>query len=173
MAEALTTSERALMDALGFTAEDLQANRGGQLSAAQRQKLAQRTLFMAGVALVAGIVFLLSYNSLPDAGGAAPSPLVTFGLLPISLAVLAFALFELFGAFMKLQRNSISTARGNAEIEIDASARRLFGKLTVGKFTMFVPKTQLVAFHPGEPYAIYYTSYPKQIVSAEFMAGNP
>lgn len=160
------------MDALGFTADDLQANRSGQLSAAQRQKLAQRSILMAGVALVSGIVFFISYNALPDAGGAAPSPLVTFGLMPVSLAVLAFALFELFGSFVKLQRNSISTARGQAEIEMDDAARRLFGKLTVGKFSMFVPKTQLVAFHQGEPYAIYYTSYPKQIVSAEFIPGG-
>ena len=88
----------------------------------------------------------------------------------MALALLAFGGFELFSAFVKLQRNSVSVTRGRAEIEMDPSRRRLFGKLKVDKFEMHVPKEQLAAFHQGDTYAIYYTSYPKQVLSAEFLA---
>ncbi|HEX2623447.1 MAG TPA: hypothetical protein VHL11_24970 [Phototrophicaceae bacterium] len=167
----VTTAARALMDALQFTEADLQANRAGKLSDTQRQALAQRTVLMGGLALIGVIVFALTYNSLPDAGGQGSS-LVNFALMPIALAVIAFAGIEVFGAFMKLQRGTLTSVRGTAEIEIDVSPRRMFGKLTVGKFTMHIPKTQLVAFHQGDTYAIYFTPYPKQIMSAEFISEN-
>src|SRR5690242_13556777 len=117
----VTTAARALMDALKFTEEDLQANRAGKLSEAQRRVLAQRSLLMAGLALAGGIIFALAFGQLPEIGGQAS--LITFALMPIALAVLAFAGVELFGAFMKLQRNNISAARGNAQIEIDPAPR--------------------------------------------------
>jgi hypothetical protein len=166
----MTTSERALMDALKFTEADLQANRAGKLSEAQRQAFARRSIIFGALALVSAVVFALSYFSLPEREGE-PLSLLAFGLMPVSLALIGFSLFELFGAFMKLQRDSITSQRGNADIEMDQSRRRLFGKLKVGKFEMFVPKEQLVAFHQGATYIVYYTTYPKQILSAEFVDG--
>jgi hypothetical protein len=168
MDQGLTTSERALMDALKFTYEDLLANRGGHLSEAQRQVLARRSVLMLGVTLSALAVFYVSFATFPEIPGAPLNP-VTFALLPISLAVILFGSFELFSAFVKLQRNLVVVAKGAATIEVDPSPRKLFGKLTVGKFEMPIPKEQLAAFHAGDMYAVYYTAYPKQVMSAEFI----
>jgi hypothetical protein len=165
----VTTEARALMDALKFTEEDLQANRAGRLSETQRQALAKRSILFAALAVVSGVLLALAYFSLPAREGE-PVPLLSLGLMPTALALLGFSLFELFNAFVKLQRGSISTMRGRAAIQMDPSKRRLFGKLTVGKFEMIVPKEQLVAFHEGATYIVYYTTYPKQIMSAEFVA---
>ncbi|MBC8098746.1 MAG: hypothetical protein H7Y11_04845 [Armatimonadetes bacterium] len=168
----MTTPERALKDALKFTDDDLAANRQGALSAAQRQTLARRALLMLAITLGALLVFYLSYSALPDASFGNVPPL-SLAIMPVALAVTAFGAFELFGTFIKVQRGSVSVAKGKAEIEVDtASRRRLFGKLKVQKFEMFVPKEQLAAFHAGDTYAIYYTSYPRQVLSAEFIKGG-
>ncbi len=164
-----TTAAQALRDALKFSPEDLEANRAGTLSEAQRQKLAQRCLLMAGMALVGAVVLFLAYSGLPSQRGDSLSPLALIGL-PIGLALIAFALFELLATFLKLQRAAVTVSRGRAEIELDPSPRRLFGKLRLGSFEMIIPKEQLAAFHEGAQYAIYYTPAPRQVLSAEFIS---
>jgi hypothetical protein len=166
----MTTSEQALKDALKFTDDDLKANRGGKLSAAQRAAFARRSIVFGGLLIVSVIVFALAYSALPSRESDPFSP-IALALMPVSLALIGFSLFELFGAFVKLQRDSITSMRGKAVIEMDTSKRRLFGKLKVGKFEMVVPKEQLVAFHEGATYIVYYTAYPKHILSAEFVSG--
>jgi hypothetical protein len=164
-----TTAARALQDALKFSSADLEANRAGQLSDSQRDAFARRCLIMAGLALAGGIGFLVVYSALPSAPGDSLSPLALI-LLPVTLAVAAFALFELIATFLKLQRAAVTVSRGKAEIELDPSPRRLFGKLRLGKFEIIVPKDQLVAFHEGSQYAVYYTPAPRHVLSAEFLS---
>ncbi len=124
---------------------------------------------MAGLALAGAVMLFLAYNGLPSQRGDSLPPLALIGL-PVGLAVTAFAGFELLTTFLKLQRAAVTVTRGRAEIELDPSARRLFGKLRLGKFEMIVPKDQLAAFHQDAQYAIYYTPAPRQVLSAEFLS---
>jgi hypothetical protein len=164
-----TTAARALQDALKFSSADLEANRAGQLSDHQREAFARRCLIMAGLTLLGGIGLFLVYSALPSAAGDSLSPLALI-MLPVTLAVTAFALFELIATFLKLQRAVVTASKGKAEIELDPSARRLFGKLKLGSFEMTIPKDQLVAFHEGAQYAVYYTPAPRHVLSAEFLS---
>jgi hypothetical protein len=161
--------EQQLADAIGFTEADLNSNRDGALSMAQRWKLHDeggKALRLALAALVGGLLFavlLMVFSRSP--GMATMNTFIVLG---------AAGLF-LYGGWRWLGY-SADTKTVPAELEgrvkLDANDGGRSGvtfTIQVEGVTFPVKKNVFLAFKNGDPYRIYYAPRSKKLLSAEWL----
>lgn len=164
----LMTSQDTLMRVFNFTPADLAANREGGFSEGQIAQFKRHAQLFGGMVIMGLIVMAVTFSQLPENRlDPEPSPIVVFGFL-LALALTGFAGVELFVIVNVWRRGVVQRARGQVSLEIDPK-RRTFGKLTIGEFEMYVPKSELAALQNGAIYTLYYVTPRKQIISLELI----
>jgi hypothetical protein len=168
--------DRPLRLAFRFDAGDLQANRGGRLSARQETRLrAGHTgmrLSLAVFALVMlGILGIIAFANLDLSGRAlgGDGELAMGIIVAVVVAVIAFGYRQSRGYMAAARSRQVQVAAGPAEVAADglhvrigATRLRLAGEEQVGAFT------------PGAEYRVYYLAGPVPIVlSAEVAGAGP
>lgn len=169
-------AQKALMKAIGFSEDDLDANRGGYMSKKQRAKMSLNRaawlnnitviiLFTAGLfvyVVVAGIV----------SGWQFGTSLMGFGVLSVIVGVAA-----LYMGIMRsrlnadLHKGDVFSVEGrialhverNKEHDVVAYHARLQGQ------HFKISRAVFGAFTDDEPYAIYYAPNSKTLLSAEWL----
>lgn len=174
--------EDRLMSKLGFTADELTANREGYMTEAQRERL-RRELIPYG-SLVMGlsitvllivsyfvIQWLLGLSDLND-NGAFLIILVIAGVICIPLAMLESGIHQR-RTRLDLHKGIVKSACGPAQLEI---GWRVLGiklrtrnthQLLIGGMRFAVSENVLLAFHDGTSYCVYYAPHRKILLSAE------
>ncbi|MCU0499906.1 MAG: hypothetical protein MUF87_21355 [Anaerolineae bacterium] len=164
----LMTSQDTLMRVFKFTPADLAANRDGGFSDHQIAQFKRRAQLFGGMMIAGLIVMTLTFSQLPESRlDPEPSPIVVFGFL-LALALTGFTGVELFVTVNVWRRGVVQRARGQVSLTIDPK-RRTFGKLNIGEFEMYVPKSELAVLQDGAIYALYYVTPRKQIISLELI----
>ena len=161
---------KSLQNVLGFTADDLTANRAGRLTARQIADLraAARpfwrllTIFVV-FALLAGAALLLFAGNSPDAPMLFLLTMMVPGILGVIFAV------RLAGIYASIGDGSVLAAEGLAETYTKRALRGgVAFYVCVGEQEFFVGRNLQLAFQPGEAYSVFYTPRGRLIVSGEF-----
>lgn len=174
--------EDRLMSKLGFTADELTANREGYMTEAQRERL-RRALMPYGslvVGLSMTVLLIVSYfviqrllglENLRDDGTFLVILLVA-GLICIPWGMLDVAIRQR-RTRLDLHKGIVKSACGPAQLEI---GWRVLGiklrtrnthQLLIGGMRFAVSENVLLAFHDGTSYCVYYLPHRKIILSAE------
>jgi len=159
----------ALAEALGFNAEDLQANRQGQFSAAQHARLAQqqrRALQWGALAFLAFVVLATFFLYIGQTQGAGVAVLVGMGITTLN----ALSLGLLGRHVMRLradQQAEVAMLRGPLERVIRPDRRVGNYALRLQGQEWVVTKEQFKPFEHQATYALYFTRHTRQLLSAE------
>ncbi len=158
-----------LAEALSFTAEDVQANRQGQISAAQRARLQQqqrRAIQWGGLVFV---VFVALATFFLYIGQAQPSDLATVtGMLITSVNAIAMGLLGRHVMRLRAdQQAQVVALRGKLERVIHPDRRVGNYALRLQGQEWIVTKEQFKPFIHEAPYALYVTQHTRQLLSAE------
>ncbi len=157
--------EHILMDAIGFTEEDLDANQKGELSDRQVAMLRHKhniSLFsvileLICIAALVGIyIFTFEF---------AESCLVVCTLIPLVIFTLVTS-FHYPSIYHDFRDCAVIWVEGRIRLNI----RNNLFTLKIGERTLALPKATFLAFKNGEPYVIYYTPRTKTILSAEWLS---
>ncbi len=185
-----------LMQAMGFTEEELAANRQGQLSPRQQANLketgtkmrasAPRYTVMGGVVIVGLFIFFVVVGLTQFSSVAQALQVVPFLSIPI-LIILGAVAYQVY----RYQRVVQQTSSGNAPVKrysgkvklvivnygmtLGGLASSAMGydprqyKLQIGGTTFYPPGPVFTAFQNGQKYNVYATraAYYPQILSAE------
>jgi hypothetical protein len=168
--------------ALGFTPDDLQANRAGRVSETQRERLAKTrrrargaTAFMGVLALafvvVIAIVFIPKISRQDSGSDSLPVVPIIVGVLVLMLLIMGASILRTRRSLDALASGSVLQVSGPAKTKV----RRMHGnvgdlqagtsgtaggvrfELTIGDVRFFVPsRAVLDAFVDGAPYRGYY-----------------
>jgi hypothetical protein len=161
-----------LLKMLDITSADVEANRAGTLTGAQRAKLAQmrgcRTkasiMALISMLLPLAILFYVGYTQFDFArdpnGGA--MYMVAVGIIAI---ITLLAMLWTYRQGRALDREDISIVEGAAQTETRQikvrSSRYPRYELTIDKTRFFLESERaLKAFRPGRKYRVYYIKYP-------------
>ena len=165
--------EERLMQALGYDEDDLEANRAGHFSEAQRTQFAaeQRQSW-----LVAAFVILLFLGWIGAAQinstAAASLPLI-FLLLPVFGGVfLKYAIMAL-----RLRADAQEDQAESTEGRVDLAMRgtttnRVVCTLRVADKRFSVKQDAFLAMKNGDPYHVYYALRSKRLLSVEWLREN-
>jgi len=156
-----------LAEALDFRPEELEQNRLGQLSNAQRARLQQR----AGCSLIGGTALVLGLSG------------IGFWMLALGAWLVAGGLFAIAAVLLMLNRAGRATTRteaatgkvvsltGEAELEFNDYATpngRMNEYVVRIKDQAFVVSQEVfAAFEDGDDYTIYYLPAARVLLSAE------
>lgn len=171
-----------LMSKLGFSADELTANREGYMTEEQRERL--RRELMPYASLVMGlsmtvllivayfvIQWLLGLQNLKD-DGLFLAILVIAGLICVPWGMLDVAIHQRRTRF-DLQKGTVVSVCGPVHLEF---GWRVLGirihtgnrhQLIIEGVRFAVSESVLLAFHDGTSYCVYYTPHRKIILSAE------
>lgn len=170
-----------LMSAFDFSVEDLSANKSGQLSARQLERLAKAdrkqkiTLAIFGTLGVAIGTFLL----MPVILGLTTENKI--GFLVGGVIVGGLGLLFLSGLFDK-PRTDISVTQGKAQfVSRESSTHDEDGGVTyhtsyyvvIGGKDFQVKSSQYEAFNQGHVYTVYHAPHPLNILSIEYVGPPP
>ncbi len=168
-----------LMGAIGFTDEDLEANRRGKLSSEQARDLrhdAGRHLDLIPVAVVGGVISVgvLISNGINQGD----STLTIFGNVAVVGVVAAlfigFAWLWRGSELLAIDRNIADVVEGQVYREASPSPRGSSAYyLRVGGLTFTVSLTTFDCFEDGDYCRLYYAPVTKKILSVEFPADEP
>ncbi|HKP51105.1 MAG TPA: hypothetical protein VJ183_00490 [Chloroflexia bacterium] len=175
-----------LQHALGFTSDDLEANRNGYLTDRQQEMLAERRRLRGCSTLAAVVTFMVSAALLVLAplffgGTTVQNADTTFReVLPYTLMaagiLLGTALIFTVTGYVRssdLTAGKISVIEGKAKL-----STRYFSKIrmpgyyvTVGGVRFQVQKGEIEAFIDGDSYRVYYVKNPpiEMVLSAEML----
>jgi hypothetical protein len=178
-----TTPPEQLARVLAFTPDDLHANRGGRLSAAQAARLrGQRTrsLWIA-LAVVLGMALVattLLYGGRHAGTGDTPSPILT--VLGIAVMLLNAVIVAIFAQHWRRQTHALALAQS------DNAVRRVHGTPTltvrvvakraalyvvqIGETELSVAREVFEAFRAKQAYTVYLLNYTGALLSAEMEA---
>jgi hypothetical protein len=156
-----------------FTAEDLKANKRGQLSSSQREWLKSiargtRSFSWRNSLIAMGFVFLglcmilgLSLQNERSRAALFSNPtnlMVLIGIVPLILGILALAIFLNYRSANKLENSVISSVSGSIRHDTDSS-----GESGLTSYYVFVGKKKFTfgddmsrTFKEGEKYKVYY-----------------
>jgi hypothetical protein len=164
-------SQLQIMQQLKFTTGDLQANRAGTMSEAQRDKFkpAEPNLLVVGVVvghllLIGGILGVIAFVTGERALW------VVFAIVCVLMA-LPFVLLQNEGNISPLLKADAKAGKvkmtcGMAIIE-QKQGRTVYHTLTINSVTMRLSATQVTAFIHGRHYCAYYLPQSKTLLSAE------
>ncbi len=162
--------DEKLKQALKFTDADVEANRAGQISDSQRNKLVRGIIRRsAGLGILSLFLFVVGLVSI-------------FGLL-LFLTFWAWVFAGLLGYLLwmdvqkqrlALLRGTVDRATGLVEIETrskstgDVHIRATEPVLVVGGMSFEVSRYIVSAFHEGNYYTVYYILETRTLLSAEY-----
>jgi hypothetical protein len=171
----LTETDRALAQAWGFTAEDLAANRIGQVTPRQRAVLAlyqrgrRRGMILALVLVVGSVLFwLLAMVWGVDTSGPGFRQAWPYLLLTLSIFLAVFGATLAAGMIRTRDviRLRLSVAQGPAMTTMKTFRRGRFRRVAsdyiwVGpvRFVAYTPE-QAAALEEGRDYRVFYVRYP-------------
>ncbi len=158
---------KELQSALRFGAEDLQANRAGQLSEVQMYYLRLRRMRSIQLGVVVALIFaFIATLFLYDASAVR-------GLIGIGVTLCNAALLGIFGRYwMRLtgdiRAGTVEAHNGQLERVIKPVTRRVLNYvLRVNGIDVYVPKETFDLFEHQAVYTLYRTKYTGALISAE------
>jgi len=173
--------DATLMDVFGFSSADLQTNRAGELTDAQRERVTAvyqqylrgiiPTLGIIGAIMVSAVVISLVRDflsldglSLDDLARGLPI------CLPLVSLVVLIAVVGSYWLTGNLRRGRIQVAEGVARLKTGLyRGHTPYYQAKIGRHTFHLMNaTQFGAFKEGERYRVYYVKYwPDVILSGE------
>lgn len=167
--------EHVLMEAIGFTEEDLEANRQGYLTKKQCVHLnKERSKWLTYSLVAAGVGFYFIVRILLDD---IPFYVTVPNKVPIIGIILVFAGTTATHFFWKsrrfgtdLRNGETNFTEGRVQLDVDNAGRRdMYYTLAIQDIVFRVKKRAFLAFKNGDPYCIYYAPHSKTILSAEWL----
>lgn len=159
--------EHALMYAIGFTEEDLEANREGWLSERQRAELnRQRREMLVGIIallVVSLFVFLIGLFSYRDKNASAVIP-----VLVLTTGGAIYIAYRWGNKDADFQGKRVEFVEGRVELRL-GSNKSATCSIFIQNRAFLVSNEVFLAFKNGDPYVIYYTPASKTILSAEWL----
>jgi hypothetical protein len=164
------TSQEALMMAIGFEDEDLEANQNGLLSEFQRKRirLTQGLWFgFMGLSIALFSFVVLTQMQIRIANNLWRS--VILGILIAAFAAFSWRKFRLLAG--DIQDGSVRYVEGDLRKRSlqNPSFKSTDYFLTINSVRFSVRSKIYNAFKNGDPYAIYYAPHSKTILSAEWL----
>ena len=156
----------ALMQALGFTGDELLLNREGQHSARQAARITQEykarssySFFQIAIAVVGMFIagFLISLRRpflLRSFGPGAVIAVIVTGVILFLIILLVFSLIR--RGRTRQGRWRVRRVTGRAQVQVSGSASRPGAIVRIRRTRFAVPDVVRGAFMPGRPYSIYY-----------------
>lgn len=159
--------EHRLEETIGFTEEDLVANREGKMSTAQYDKLRKelRTGVFAAAALV--VMGVVAFFWLTLAGPEVCAPALVVGAIPTLVAM--FLSIRLGQKNRDRVLRQVRSVEGRVQLDVTSSGQSSTLTIRVEGAKFRVNKATFLAFKNGDPYVIYYTPASKTILSAEWL----
>lgn len=161
-----------LMQALGFTPDDLAANRAGKLSAMQDYVLRVRRRRSIGVGVLV-LLFNVFIASLLIFIGSRDGGSVILTLLGIGVTICSAALMGLFTRYWlrlsaDIRGGTVQTATGPLERVIKPVSRSVVNyMIRVEAVEVFISKEAFEVFEHEQPYTLYRAPYTGMLLSAE------
>ena len=175
-------TQKALMSAIGFNEDDLEANRGGYMSKKQRAMLSRDRADWLNwlsviIVVVAGSFVFLLFNSLRESPESFGNFVRMIGFFCLVGGLLSFFMWnKYFRLNDDLHKGDVFIAEGSATIYIAKSQDKYSEVYTyhvdIQDQCFTVDQAVYAAFKYGEPYAIYYAPFSKTILSAEWLRRN-
>ncbi|GAB4513993.1 MAG: hypothetical protein OHK0046_15450 [Anaerolineae bacterium] len=164
------TPDTTLMRELGFSPQDLEANRAGQLSEMQhyRLRLRRSRSMWTGVAVLLLAVFIASLLIFIGGNG---SPILT--LIGIGVTICAAAMMGMFTRYWfrlttDIQAGTVEAYQGELERVIKPVTRRVLNYLIrVDGAEVYVSKDAFELFEHKQPYALYRTRHTGTLLAVE------
>jgi hypothetical protein len=161
--------EHALMEAIGFTEDDLEANQEGRLSQEQYRRLARQSRTMMWVIILLSLVtlpvsclFTVAHLGMSDTG-----VFIFVGLMAFGLAVV---LTLKWGSKNRDYHDAtVRSVEGRVGLDVGSSGDASTFIVRVEDQKFKVNKRTFLAFKNGDPYAIYFMPSSKTIISAEWL----
>jgi hypothetical protein len=181
------SQQYALIKAIGFTYDDLDANRGGYMSKKQRAALSKERQFLlytitigvVGIAILYAIILLRNVIEGRE---------ISYNIVLIAFIFFVPVLGFLFTWFKRNQLNAdlykgtVYVVEGVISLHVKRLGdygfimtmrndrnQAIYYDLYIQDEKFRVEKPVFEAFVDGEPYAIYYTPHSKTILSAEWL----
>ncbi len=166
--------EEVLMEAIGFTEEDLEANRDGRITERQRKLLNDERLSWRGwIFLALGACPVISVIILLDVVRTQAdlwNRVQVIGLVSVvAIGVALFAWFRMSYYSDDLRTDDVQVAEGRISLGIAENKNSRNYYVTIGRVTLKIPKKAFLAFKNDDPYAIFYMRYSKMLLSAEWL----
>lgn len=168
--------QEELMRAVPFTAQDLEANRTGRTSEAQRARLGKQSGYTRIVTLVTFVIVILVFagigaylfvfsnngQSLLKMFAQAPNT------LPIVAGAMAAVILVIFLSFLRTLRQTTDVSRGKVRVTEGTATLKTVNsgynltsyQVKVGKINFYVQESVFQCFIEGAPYRIYYIKNP-------------
>ena len=161
--------EERLMYAIGFTEEDLEANRNGQLSERQRNELKRvRNMMLVYESII--LPFSIVFFILLLASNVFTSSLILMSITIGILVGINLPIQVLFKFAHDAQKAEAHCSDGRVKLEIKSmTGRHEKYRVIVEQVKLKVSKEIFLAFKNGDPYLICYTPHTKKLLSAEWL----
>jgi hypothetical protein len=167
---------------LNFTETDLEANRRGMLSAAQKRQLRRDLigyLVMMAILMTIGILVVFAGGRLMQGEFLFAFPSVSESvLLIIATVVFGFVVFkDTRGVRGDLASGKVEAIEGIAQYHVEHFLRIRVRELTITKadgkvVALSIHPSVLQQFTPGECYRVYYMAESGRIASAEMVSAE-
>lgn len=172
MTETTEQPQRTLAGELGFTADDLAANRTGQLSEMQHWRLRarrRRSTAVIALVLVIGVLlatFLLFFGT--REGGSGILALVGVGVTICNAALVGVFARYWFRLSGDIRAREVLINSGELERVVKPVTRRVINYIIrVDEAEVFVSKEAFELFEHEAPYTLYRTPYTGALLAAE------
>ncbi len=165
--------EEALMQAIGFTEEDLEANREGQLSQRQRDEIKRLRMTWYGIKIIcvviSPIVLILLILPLFDSRTNKSGLFIFIAMAVTVLGYSAYYAMERWNQYRKdLAENRTAVIEGRVKIKVFHYKEPKY-KISIEDVRFEVSKEIFLTFKNGDPYIIYYAPYSNKLLSAEWL----
>jgi hypothetical protein len=164
-----------LMDILGFTANDLAANRNGHLSASQEAKLWRKlSAIFAGYGLIAmGFIVFFLYS----VADASREPFNAASLISVfvsgagSVVFLTVIIYQWSQVQQDLNKGQAVSVEGKVALRVMETRTPRY-KLQLRNLELEIPKSAYQGLTDGKIYRIYYSPKSRTILSIEHSASD-
>lgn len=163
-------TDNELMRELEFTADDLAANRAGQLSEVQIDRLRARRKrsIVTGIAMTLALAFVASLCIFSGLQGSAVLLIIGVGLTLVSAVITGTFARYWMRLSADIRENAVTAFSGKLERVVKPVNQRVVTYLLrVGGAEFAVNKEQFKAFAHEAPYTLYRAKYTGMLLSAE------
>lgn len=163
-------TDMELMRELEFTADDLAANRAGQLSGVQidRLRVRRKRSIMIGIVIIVVLAFIASLCIFSGMQGSAVLLIIGIGLTLVSAVITGTFARYWMRLSADIRENTVSAFTGQLERVVKPVNQRVVTYLLrVGGAEFVVNKEQFKAFGHEAPYTLYRAKYTGTLLSAE------
>ncbi len=176
----MPSPDHRLMNALGFTPLDLDANRNGFMSKEQRRRLREEqrsnigNYVLGAAALMFGAVlaFMASLSSIQRhtataIGDALGALILCVGFAGGAVVVIWLLLTKWRRIEADLDRGTVCGASGHISLDVLPSEAQVNCTLKLAGHTFEICKAAMLALRDGEPYHVYFLPNTNRILSIE------